>query len=96
VNRTPPEDSLSLVLAQLQRYEHPLVHFSARTVGAEVEVNISLRQAVAGIEPYRFTVHPRDLASPQFAWQFQRQLYDCLHDYLVEMFVRTPQERNEL
>ena len=23
----------------------------------------------------------------------QRQLYDALHDYLVEMFIRTPQDR---
>ena len=28
-------------------------------------------------------------------WQFQRQLYDALHDYLVEMFIRTPQDRVE-
>ena len=24
---------------------------------------------------------------------FQRQLYDALHDYFVEMFIRTPQDR---
>jgi hypothetical protein len=24
---------------------------------------------------------------------FQRYLYDCMHDYLVEMFIRTPQTR---
>ena len=26
---------------------------------------------------------------------FQRQLYDCLHDYFVEMFIRTPQDLKE-
>ncbi len=25
--------------------------------------------------------------------EFQRQLYDALHDYFVEMFIRTPQDR---
>jgi hypothetical protein len=24
----------------------------------------------------------------------QRYLYDCMHDYLVEMFIRTPQSRD--
>ena len=38
-------------------------------------------------------VAPRDLDHPNFEWTFQRQLYDCLHDYLVEMFVRTPQDK---
>jgi hypothetical protein len=44
---------------------------------------------------YVFDIHPRDLDHPQFEWQFQRQLYDALHDYLIEMFVRTPQDRGE-
>jgi hypothetical protein len=35
----------------------------------------------------------RDLDNPQFEWSFQRQLYDALHDYFVEMFIRTPQDR---
>jgi hypothetical protein len=34
-----------------------------------------------------------DFKNPQFEWGFQRQLYDCLHDYMVEMFIRTPQDR---
>ena len=38
---------------------------------------------------------PLYLDHPQFEWSFQRQLYDCLHDYLVEMFIRTPQDRLE-
>ena len=36
---------------------------------------------------------PRDIEHPQFPWTFQRYLYDCLHDYLIEMFIRTPQTR---
>ena len=45
------------------------------------------------VHTYYFELHPRDLDHPQFEWTFQRQLYDCLHDYLVEMFVRTPQSK---
>jgi hypothetical protein len=33
------------------------------------------------------------LAHSQFPWTFQRYLYDCMHDYLVELFLRTPQIR---
>jgi hypothetical protein len=40
-----------------------------------------------------FPIHPRDLDHPQFAWHLQRQVYDGLHDYFIEMFIRTPQDR---
>jgi hypothetical protein len=36
-------------------------------------------------------VHERDIEHSQFPWTFQRYLYDCMHDYLVEMFLHTPQ-----
>jgi hypothetical protein len=36
----------------------------------------------------------REIEHPQFPWSFQRQLYDCLHDYVIEMFVRNPQRRD--
>ena len=42
---------------------------------------------------YYYDLHPRDLDDPQFEWALQRQIFDCLHDYLVEMFIRTPQHR---
>ena len=42
---------------------------------------------------YYFDLHPRDLDHPQFEWSFQRQLFDALHDYFMEMFIRTPQDR---
>ena len=41
----------------------------------------------------RRSVHERDIAHSQFPWTFQRYLYDCMHDYLVEMFLVTPQNR---
>jgi hypothetical protein len=45
------------------------------------------------VHTYYFDLHPRDLDHPQFEWSFQRQLYACLHDYIIEMFSRTPQDR---
>jgi hypothetical protein len=85
---------LQRVEEQLRLYEHPLLMFSAREKGEAVEVVINVRSSVP-VHTYTFELHPRDLDSPQFEWQFQRQLYDCLHDYLIEMFIRTPQDRKE-
>jgi hypothetical protein len=39
-------------------------------------------------------LHARDLAHPQFPWTFQKFLYDCLHDYMIELFIRTPTNRD--
>ena len=85
---------LARVLAQLRLYEHPLLAFDARAKGEAVEVIIKFRNDVP-VHTYYFELHPRDLDHSQFEWSFQRQLYDCLHDYLVEMFIRTPQDRVE-
>ena len=86
---------LSRVLKQLKLYEHPLVEFDAREKGEAVEVIIRPKFTEPPVHTYYFELHPRDLDDPQFEWAFQRQLFDCLHDYLVEMFVRTPQHRRE-
>jgi hypothetical protein len=88
-------DDLEKVRRELERYEHPLVEFSAVENGGGIELVIRLRHMVPGIHIYRAPLHARDIASPQFAWTLQRYLYDCLHDYLVEMFVRTPQSREQ-
>ena len=82
-------------MAQLRLYEHPLLNFSARTKGEGVEVMIKFKDEGVPVHTYYFDLHPRDLDDPQFEWTFQRLLFDCLHDYLVEMFVRTPQHRKE-
>jgi hypothetical protein len=84
---------LDRVLAQLRRYEHPLLNFSARAKGDGVEVIIQFKDTKIPVHTYYFDLHPRDLDDPQFEWSFQRQLYDALHDYFVEMFIRTPQDR---
>lgn len=83
---------LDKVLAQLRLYEHPLLNFSARAKGASVEVIIQFKDDSVPVHTYYFDLHPRDLDHPQFEWTFQRQLYDALHDYFVEMFIRTPQD----
>ena len=95
VNENSASSRLLRVLDQLRLYEHPLLRFDARQKNEGVEVVIELRNPQPGIHAYYFDIHARDLDSPQFEWQFQRQLYDCLHDYLIEMFIRTPQDRAE-
>ncbi len=97
-NPSMPETSqtrLDRVLAQLRLYEHPLLTFSARAKGEGVEIIIKFQDESIPLHTYYFELHPRDLDDPQFEWSFQRQLYDALHDYLVEMFIRTPQDRKD-
>ena len=86
---------LERVLNQLRLYEHPLLCFDARAKGDSVEIIINFKDPSIPVHTYYFEMHPRDLDHPQFEWTFQRQLYDCLHDYMVEMFVRTPQSLKE-
>ena len=86
---------LQRVLEQLAFYEHPLLDFDARTKGEGVEVIIRFKDSPVPVHTYYFDMHPRDLDHPQFEWTFQRQLFDCVHDYLIEMFVRTPQNKHE-
>ncbi|HEY6369103.1 MAG TPA: hypothetical protein VIX37_00860 [Candidatus Sulfotelmatobacter sp.] len=84
---------LGRVTAQLHLYEHPLLNFSARAKGDGVEVIIKFKDEKIPVHTYYFDLHPRDLDDPQFEWSFQRQLFDALHDYFVEMFICTPQDR---
>jgi hypothetical protein len=90
---TPAEVRLDRVLAQLRLYEHPLLNFSARAKGEGVEVIIKFKDESVPVHTYYFDLHPRDLDHPQFEWSFQRQLFGALHDYFMEMFIRTPQDR---
>jgi hypothetical protein len=86
---------LDRVLAQLRLYEHPLLNFSARAKGDGVEIIIQFKDSSIPVHTYYFDLHPRDLDHPQFEWSFQRQLFDALHDYFMEMFIRTPQDRED-
>jgi hypothetical protein len=89
----PSQIRLDRVLAQLRLYEHPLLNFSARAKGEGVEVIIQFKDESVPVHTYYFDLHPRDLDDSQFEWSFQRQLFDALHDYFMEMFIRTPQDR---
>jgi hypothetical protein len=78
---------------RLRLYEHPLLDFSAWAKGDGVEILIQFRNSMVPVHSSVFEMHPHDLDHPQFEWSFQRQLYDCLHDYMIEMSIRTPQDR---
>ena len=91
---SPGKPRLQRVLRQLELYEHPLLAFDAQQSGEAVEVIIRFKDPAIPAHTYYFHMHPRDLDHPQFEWTFQRQLYDCLHDYFIEMFTRTPQSRD--
>lgn len=86
--------ALEKVEAEIARYDHALLRFSARQRNGGVELVIELKQPPPETHTYYAPVHARDIEHPQFAWTFQRYLYDCMHDYLVEMFLRTPQSRD--
>jgi hypothetical protein len=82
------------VRAELTRYEHPLFTFDARECEQGVQVEIRYAPPAPALEPYRFLLRPRELEHPQFPWSFQKQLYDCLHDYVIELFSRNPQRKD--
>lgn len=86
-------ERLDKVRQALVGYEHPLFSFAARGGNDDngVVVEIRFKSLTVPVHTYEFTLHPREIDHPQFAWNFQRQLYDCLHDYVVEMFTRNPQ-----
>jgi hypothetical protein len=84
---------LDKVLAEIRRYDHALLRFSARDRNGEIELVIEMKNPDLGLHTYYAPIHARDIEHPQFPWTFQRYLYDCMHDYLVEMFLRTPQSR---
>jgi hypothetical protein len=82
---------LNKVMTELGRYEHPLFQWEANAVDRGIEVIVQLKVSGLHDDPYRFYLTPRELEAQAFPWDFQRQLYNYLHDYLVEMFTRSPQ-----
>ena len=85
---------LAKVTKELDRYEHPLFQWAACIADRGIEVTVSLKYQDIHDDPYRFYLTPRELEARAFEWDFQRQLYNYLHDYLVEMFTRSPQIRD--
>ena len=86
-------DLCEKVSRELERYEHPLFVFGARPASSGVEIEIRFKPAGAEVHTYYFVMQPREIEHAQFPWTFQRQLYDCLHDYVIEMFTRNPQQK---
>ena len=82
---------LQKVQTEIDRYEHPLFEWKAECVERGIEVTVSLKHSGLHDDPYRFCLTPREIDGRAFEWDFQRQLYNYLHDYLVEMFTRSPQ-----
>ena len=82
---------LDKVQKELERYEHPLFEWQATISSRGVEVAVRLKHQGIHDEPYKFRLVPREIDAPAFQWDFQRQLYNYLHDYVVEMFTRSPQ-----
>jgi len=81
------------VQEHLKLYEHPLLTFSARENNSVIEVIIDLKNSTVPVHTYVLPIHARDLDQSQLTWHLQRQIYDGLHDYFIEMFSRTPQDR---
>ncbi|HJY87538.1 MAG TPA: hypothetical protein VKE24_11940 [Candidatus Acidoferrales bacterium] len=81
------------VRQELTRYEHPLFAFDARPAREGVEVEIRFKPSGVPVHTYLFLLQPREIDHPQFPWTFQKQLYDCLHDYVIEMFTSNPQRK---
>ena len=82
--------SLDKVHDEIAKYEHPFFDFAANPKDEGVE--LCIRSKVEGVlnPEYRITFSERDLASTQFPWTFQRLLYACLTDYVVELFTKSP------
>ncbi len=89
----PAEDLTETVRRELLRYEHPLFEFIARPASEGVEVEIRFRPEEPAVHRYVFLLRPREIQQKQFPWGLQKQLYDCLHDYVIEMFTRDPQQQ---
>jgi len=81
---------LEIVNEELAKYEHPFFEFEAYPKGADVELRISSKIPNVLNPQYRITFSERDLKSSQFPWTFQRLLYGCLTDYMVELFTKSP------
>jgi hypothetical protein len=79
---------------ELEKYEHPLFYFEARPAGEGVDVLIRFKPAEPVVHDYTIQLRPREIEHSQFPWTFQKHLYDCLHDYVIEMFTRNPQREN--
>jgi len=82
--------SLLRVQQELSKYEHPFFEFAAREKADDVEMVIRSKVPDVLSPEYRITLMERDIQNSQFPWTFQKLLYDCLTDYVVELFTKNP------
>ena len=87
-------ERLDKVRNELARYEHPLFDFDARPAPDGVEILIRFKPPGVDVHTYSFLMRPREIDHSQFPYLFQKQLYDCLHDYIIEMFTNNPQRQD--
>jgi len=87
------DSAVAKVQRELARYEHPLFRLSVEPAGTGALLVIDLREELEIKHHYEVTLAEREIEDRQFPWSFQRLLYDCLHDFVVEMFERNPQMR---
>ncbi len=90
----PEEVRLDAVRSALARYEHPLFEFAPEPAGDEVHVHIRYRFNEPQIHTYVMKLKAREIEHSQFAWTFQKQLYDSIYDFVIEMFSNNPQRQN--
>jgi len=83
-------EPLQKVLDEIAKYEHPFFDFSAKEKEGGVELSIRSKIDNVLSPEYRIVFSERDLSSSQFTWRFQKLLYDCLTDYIVELFTKCP------
>jgi hypothetical protein len=84
---------LETVLKEIEKYEHPFFDFAAREKDEGIELCIRSKIPNVLSPEYRITFAERDINSTQFPWTFQRLLYGCLTDYVVELFTKSPMTR---
>ena len=82
--------STERVCEELAKYEHPMFAFEAREAADGVELIIRSKLPNVLSPEYKITLAERDLQSRQFPWTLQKLLYDCLTDYVVELFTKSP------
>jgi hypothetical protein len=78
---------------ELARHGHPLFRFSTHSSGSGIVLAIDLREGFGVQHHYEINLPERQVQNPQFPWTFQKLLYDCPHDFIVEMFERSPRGR---
>ncbi len=86
-------EELDRVTKELELYEHPFFEFFASEHPDGVEVSIRSKVPDVLAPEFHLTLTQREIEHPQFRWSFQGLLYGCLHDYVVELFTKSPETR---